>query len=92
MRRFENSDNNVFGTPQDPVSDWTFTIRAPAALDHGFTHISLTEFALDVTDRAQLAAAMTGREQRCGIVQELLGWWAALEYAELTTTTPWPPW
>jgi hypothetical protein len=26
--------------------DWTFSIRAPAALDHGFTHISLTEFAL----------------------------------------------
>jgi hypothetical protein len=26
------------------------------------------------------------------IVQELVGWWAALEYAELTTATPWTPW
>ena len=26
------------------------------------------------------------------IVQELVGWWAALEYSGLTSTTPWSPW
>jgi hypothetical protein len=39
--------------------DWTFSIRAPAALDHGFTHISLTEFALDVADNPQRPLAVT---------------------------------
>src|SRR5215475_4205527 len=43
---------NVIMTADDPrLIDWTFSIRAPAALDHRFTHISLTEFALDVTAR-----------------------------------------
>ena len=35
---------NVIMTADGPrLIDWTFSIRAPAALDHGFTHISLTE-------------------------------------------------
>ena len=43
--------------------DWTFTIRAPAALDHGFTHISLTEFALDVTDNPPRPLAVNAAAQ-----------------------------
>src|SRR5450631_4575439 len=43
--------------------DWTFTIRAPAALDRGFTHISLTEFALDVTDNPQRPLAVNAAAQ-----------------------------
>jgi Ser/Thr protein kinase RdoA (MazF antagonist) len=42
---------NVIMTAEGPrLIDWTFAIRAPAALDHALTHINLTEFALDVTD------------------------------------------
>jgi Ser/Thr protein kinase RdoA (MazF antagonist) len=55
---------NVIMTADGPrLIDWTFSIRAPAALDHGFTHISLTEFALDVTDNPQRPLAVNKAAQ-----------------------------
>jgi Ser/Thr protein kinase RdoA (MazF antagonist) len=55
---------NVIMTANGPrLIDWTFSIRAPAALDHGFTHISLTEFALDVTDNPQRPIAVNAAAQ-----------------------------
>jgi hypothetical protein len=55
---------NVIMTADGPrLIDWTFSIRAPAALDHGFTHISLTEFALDVTDNSQRPLAVNAAAQ-----------------------------
>jgi Ser/Thr protein kinase RdoA (MazF antagonist) len=55
---------NVIMTADGPrLIDWTFSIRAPAALDHGFTHISLTEFALDVTDNHQRPLAVNAAAQ-----------------------------
>ena len=55
---------NVIMTADGPrLIDWTFSIRAPAALDHGFTHISLTEFALDVTDNPQRPLAVNAAAQ-----------------------------
>ena len=45
---------NVIMTADGPrLIDWTFSIRAPAAFDHGHFHINLTELALDVTDNPQ---------------------------------------
>jgi Ser/Thr protein kinase RdoA (MazF antagonist) len=56
--------NNVIMTTDGPrLIDWTFSIRAPAALDHGFTHISLTEFALDVTDDPRRPLAVNAAAQ-----------------------------
>jgi Ser/Thr protein kinase RdoA (MazF antagonist) len=55
---------NVIMTADGPrLIDWTFSIRAPAALDHGFTHISLTEFALDVADNPQRPLAVNAAAQ-----------------------------
>ena len=55
---------NVIMTADGPrLLDWTFSIRAPAALDHGFTHISLTEFALDVTDNPRRPLAVNAAAQ-----------------------------
>ncbi len=55
---------NVIMTADGPrLIDWTFSIRGPAALDHGFTHISLTEFALDVTDNPQRPLAVNAAAQ-----------------------------
>jgi Ser/Thr protein kinase RdoA (MazF antagonist) len=55
---------NVILTADGPrLIDWTFSIRAPAALDHGFTHISLTEFALDVTDNPHRPLAVNAAAQ-----------------------------
>lgn len=55
---------NVIMTAAGPrLIDWTFAIRAPAALDHGFTHISLTEFALDATDNPQRPLAVNAAAQ-----------------------------
>jgi Ser/Thr protein kinase RdoA (MazF antagonist) len=55
---------NVIMTADGPrLIDWTFSIRAPAALDHGFTHINLTEFALDVTDNPQRPLAVNAAAQ-----------------------------
>ncbi|WP_284270694.1 phosphotransferase [Bradyrhizobium iriomotense] len=55
---------NVIMTADGPrLIDWTFSIRAPAALDHGFAHISLTEFALDVTDNPQRPLAVNAAAQ-----------------------------
>ncbi|WP_247355588.1 phosphotransferase [Bradyrhizobium sp. 160] len=51
---------NVIMTADGPrLIDWTFSIRAPAAL----THISLTEFALDVTDSPQRPLAVNAAAQ-----------------------------
>ena len=61
---------NVIMTADGPrLIDWTFSIRAPAALDHGFTHISLTEFALDVTDNPQrpLAVYAAAQSERAAV-------------------------
>jgi len=56
--------NNVIVTADGPrLIDWTFSIRAPAALDHGVTHISLTELALDVTDNPQRPLAVNAAAQ-----------------------------
>jgi len=41
----------------------TFAIRAPAALDHGLTHISLTEFALEIADNPQRPLAVNAAAQ-----------------------------
>jgi Ser/Thr protein kinase RdoA (MazF antagonist) len=55
---------NVIMTADGPrLIDWTFAIRAPAALDHGCTHISLTEFALDVTDNPKRPPAVNAAAQ-----------------------------
>jgi Ser/Thr protein kinase RdoA (MazF antagonist) len=55
---------NVIMTADGPrLIDWTFAIRAPAALDHGFTHISLTELALDVTENPQRPLAVNAAAQ-----------------------------
>ena len=43
--------------------DWTFAIRAPAALDHALTHINLTELALDVADNPQRPIAVNAAAQ-----------------------------
>jgi hypothetical protein len=43
--------------------DWTFSIRAPAAFDHGHFHINLTELALDVTDNPQRQLAVYAAAQ-----------------------------
>jgi Ser/Thr protein kinase RdoA (MazF antagonist) len=56
--------DNVIMTADGPrLIDWTFSIRAPAALDHGFTHISLTEFALDVADNPRRPLAVNAAAQ-----------------------------
>jgi Ser/Thr protein kinase RdoA (MazF antagonist) len=55
---------NVIMTANGPrLIDWTFSIRAPAAFDHGSTHISLTEFALDVTDNPRRPLAVNAAAQ-----------------------------
>ncbi len=55
---------NVIMTADGPrLIDWTFSIRAPAALDHALTHINLTEFALDVTDNPQRPIAVNAAAQ-----------------------------
>ena len=55
---------NVIMTADGPrLLDWTFSIRAPAALDHGSTHIDLSEFALDVTDDPQRPLAVNAAAQ-----------------------------
>jgi Ser/Thr protein kinase RdoA (MazF antagonist) len=54
--------NNVIMTTDGPrLIDWTFSIRAPAALDHGFTHISL--IALDVAENPQRLIAVNAAAQ-----------------------------
>ncbi|MHC2337183.1 phosphotransferase [Bradyrhizobium sp. USDA 4454] len=56
--------NNVIMTADGPrLIDWTFSIRAPAAFDHGHFHINLTEFALDVTDNPQRPLAVHAAAQ-----------------------------
>jgi Ser/Thr protein kinase RdoA (MazF antagonist) len=56
--------NNVIMTADGPrLIDWTFSIRAPAALDHALTHINLTEFALDVADNPQRPLAVNAAAQ-----------------------------
>jgi hypothetical protein len=58
------SPDNVIMTADGPrLIDWTFSIRAPAALDHGHTHIGLTELALDVTDNPQRPVAVNAAAQ-----------------------------
>ncbi len=55
---------NVIMTADGPrLIDWTFSIRAPAALDHALTHINLTEFALDVADNPQRPLAVNAAAQ-----------------------------
>ena len=55
---------NVIMTADGPrLIDWTFSIRAPAAFDHGHFHINLTELALDVTDNPQRPLAVHAAEQ-----------------------------
>ena len=56
-------ENVIMTADGSRLIDWTFSIRAPAALDHGFTHISLTEFALDVTDNPQRPLAVNAAAQ-----------------------------
>ena len=56
--------DNVIMTADGPrLIDWTFSIRAPAALDHGLTHINLTEFALDVADNPRRPIAVNAAAQ-----------------------------
>lgn len=55
---------NVIMTADGPrLIDWTFSIRAPAAFDHGHFHINLTELALDVTDNPQRPLAVHAAAQ-----------------------------
>jgi Ser/Thr protein kinase RdoA (MazF antagonist) len=55
---------NVVMTADGPrLIDWTFSIRAPAAFDHGHFHINLTELALDVTDNPQRPLAVHAAAQ-----------------------------
>ncbi|MGY8705800.1 phosphotransferase [Bradyrhizobium sp. 18BD] len=56
--------NNVIMTTDGPrLIDWTFSIRAPAAFDHGHMHINLAELALDVTDNPQRPLAVNAAAQ-----------------------------
>ena len=56
--------NNVIMTASGPrLIDWTFAIRAPAALDHSLTHLNLTEFALEITDNPQRPLAVNAAAQ-----------------------------
>jgi len=56
--------DNVIMTADGPrLIDWTFSIRAPAALDHALTHINLTEFALDVADDPKRPLAVNAAAQ-----------------------------
>jgi Ser/Thr protein kinase RdoA (MazF antagonist) len=51
--------NNVIMTADGPrLIDFTFSLRAPAAFDHGHFHINLTELALDVADNPQRPLAV----------------------------------
>ncbi|MBR0932901.1 phosphotransferase [Bradyrhizobium jicamae] len=55
---------NVIMTSDGPrLIDWTFSIRAPAAFDHGHFHINLTELALDVADNPQRPLAVHAAAQ-----------------------------
>jgi len=55
---------NVIMTTDGPrLIDWTFSVRAPAAFDHGHFHINLTELALDVTDNPQRPLAVHAAAQ-----------------------------
>ena len=56
--------DNVIMTADGPrLIDWSFAIRAPATLDHALTHVSLTEFALDVTDNPKRPLAVNASAQ-----------------------------
>jgi Ser/Thr protein kinase RdoA (MazF antagonist) len=56
--------NNVIMTADGPrLIDWTFSIRAPAALEHALTHTNLTEFALDVADDPRRPLAVNAAAQ-----------------------------
>ena len=76
---------NVILTADGPrLIDWTFAIRAPAALDHALTHINLTEFALEVADdprrplavnaAAQAEYARLSGEPAAALVQTMEAW------------------
>jgi Ser/Thr protein kinase RdoA (MazF antagonist) len=56
--------DNVIMTADGPrLIDFTFSLRAPAAFDHGHFHINLTELALDVTDNPQRPLAVYAAAQ-----------------------------
>jgi Ser/Thr protein kinase RdoA (MazF antagonist) len=56
--------NNVIMTADGPrLIDWSFSIRAPAAFDHGHFHINLTELAIDVADNPQRPLAVHAAAQ-----------------------------
>ena len=58
------SPGNVIMTADGPrLIDWTFAIRAPAAFDHGSTHIDLSELALDVADDPRRPLAVNAAAQ-----------------------------
>jgi Ser/Thr protein kinase RdoA (MazF antagonist) len=55
---------NVIMTAEGPrLIDWTWTVRAPAALDLGCCHIMLTEFAPTVADDPQRPRAVNAAVQ-----------------------------
>ena len=55
---------NVIMTADGPrLIDWTWTVRAPAALDLGCCHIMLSEFAPEVADNPQRPRAVNAAAQ-----------------------------
>jgi Ser/Thr protein kinase RdoA (MazF antagonist) len=67
------SPGNVIMTAEGPkLVDWTFAMRAPAAVDLGFLHVILSELAPEIADnperpRATNTAAQTEYARLAGI-------------------------
>jgi tRNA A-37 threonylcarbamoyl transferase component Bud32 len=72
------SPGNVIMTAEGPkLVDWTFAMRAPAAVELGFLHVILSELAPEIADnpqrpRATNAAAQSGYARLAGMSLEEL--------------------
>ena len=58
------SPGNVIMTPDGPrLIDWTFAMRAPAAVDLGFLHVILSELATEIVDNPERPRAINAAAQ-----------------------------
>lgn len=58
------SPGNVIMTAEGPkLVDWTFAMRAPAALDLGFLHVILSELAPEIADNPERPRATNAAAQ-----------------------------
>ena len=74
------SPGNVIMTAEGPkLVDWTFAMRAPAALDLGFLHVILSELAPEIADNPQRPRATNAA------AQSEYARLAGMSLAELTT-------